>query len=288
MPVKTYPIPDEPALIVEGESKALVIADIHIGIEWDLYSSGFLVPSRLEERMKRIEEYIQQTQPDRIILLGDIKHNVPQISWQERDEIPYFLGKLAGHAPVDLFPGNHDGNMELLLPDEGDVTLHPSRGDVIEDVGYFHGHTWPSPVVASAPLIITAHNHPTVRLTDSLGYAATEQAWLRTHLLTDVIAEHYSKVGISMENSPTKPEVIVVPAFNEICGGVPFNEAGMDELLGPAFSSGAIDVDNAQVYLLDGMQLGKVKDIRKLDVTKKRPPRKRRNKGKKNGGKKCD
>lgn len=287
MPASTYPIPDEPALVVEGESKALVIADIHIGIEWDLYNSGFLVPSRLEERLKRIEEYIRQTHPEHIILLGDIKHNVPQISWQERDEIPYFLGKLSEHAPIDIFPGNHDGNMELLLPEEGEVTLHPSRGDVIEEVGYFHGHTWPSPAVASAPLIITAHNHPTVRLTDSLGYAATEQAWLRTTLLSDVIAEHYGKVGIAMEKPATNPEIIVVPAFNEICGGVPFNEAEEDELLGPAFSSGAIDVDNAEVYLLDGMHLGKVKDIRKLDVTQKRPPRKRR-KNRKSGGEKCD
>jgi hypothetical protein len=285
MPANTYPIPDEPALMVEAESKALVIADIHIGIEWDLYNSGFLVPSHLKERLKRIEGYIRQTRPDRIILLGDIKHNVPRISWQEHDEIPCFLDRLAKHAPVDIFPGNHDGNIELLLPDEGFVNLHPARGDVIEGIGYFHGHTWPSPAVASASLIITAHNHPTVRLTDSLGYAATEQAWLRTTLLSEVIAEHYKKRGIEIEKPDTPPEVIVVPAFNEICGGVPFNEAGKDDLLGPAFSSGAIDVENAEVYLLDGMHLGKVKDIKKLNVTQKRPPRKRRNKQRKQGEK---
>ncbi|MDK2892183.1 metallophosphoesterase [Methanohalophilus sp.] len=284
MPTITYPIPDEPALVVEGDSKALVIADIHIGIEWDLYNSGFLVPSRLEERLKRVEKYIRETRPERIILLGDIKHNVPQISWQERDEIPHFLEKLAKHAPVDIFPGNHDANMELLLPEDGDVTLHSSRGDVIENVGYFHGHTWPSPAVAAAPLIITAHNHPTVRLTDSLGYAATEQAWVRTTMLADVIAEHYAKVGITMEKPSTNPIIIVVPAFNEICGGIPINEAEEGDLLGPAFSSGAIDVDNAEVYLLDGMHLGKVKDIRKLDVTQKRPPRKRRQRRQKTEG----
>lgn len=280
MPVTTSPVPGEAALVVEAESRALVMADIHIGIEWDLYSSGFLVPSGLEKRLERIENCIRQTRPDRIILLGDIKHNVPRISWQERDEIPAFLGRLAEHAPVDLFPGNHDGNMELLLPENCDITLHPSRGDVIEGVGYYHGHTWPSPAVASAPLIIMAHSHPTVQLTDPLGYAATEQVWLRTTLHTDVVAGYYAKTGIDIEKPATEPEVIIIPAFNEICGGVPVNEADSTELPGPVFSSGAIDLDNADVYLLDGMHLGRVKDLRSLAITQKRLPRKKQRKGK--------
>ncbi|WP_318531471.1 hypothetical protein [Methanohalophilus profundi] len=91
MTIDIEPLLDEPALLVKGQSRTLVLSDLHIGIEWDLYNSGFLVPSGLERRLKKIEGYIEQTEPDRIVLLGDIKHNVPQISWQERDEIPMFL-----------------------------------------------------------------------------------------------------------------------------------------------------------------------------------------------------
>jgi len=29
------------------------------------------------------------------------------------------------------------------------------------------------------------------------------------------------------------PEVIIMPAFNELCGGIPFNESIREDLLGP-------------------------------------------------------
>jgi metallophosphoesterase superfamily enzyme len=75
------------------------------------------------------------------------------------------------------------------------------------------------------------------------------------------------------------PEVFIMPAFNELCGGVPFNESTKEDLLGPVFSSGAIELENAEVYLLDGTRLGLLKNIRKLQHTKirKRIGRKRRN-----------
>jgi len=90
MAIEITPIINEPALIVSNSTRALVIADIHLGMEWDLYRSGFSIPSQMDQRLVRIRGYAEQSDPDRIILLGDVKHNVPQISWQERDELPYF------------------------------------------------------------------------------------------------------------------------------------------------------------------------------------------------------
>ncbi|WP_340820815.1 metallophosphoesterase [Methanolobus sp. WCC4] len=277
MTIKIDPIIDEPALVVSNETKALVIADVHLGIEWDLYRSGFSIPSRMKYGLERVLAYIKQVSPDRIILLGDVKHNVPQISWQERDEIPYFLSTLSDHAIVDIFPGNHDGGIEYLLPDDGDINVHPVRGSVIENVGYFHGHTWPDPKLLNAEYIITAHNHPTIRLTDSLGFAMVEQSWIRTRLDLQVLQGHFTSLELSKENGNwNDPELIVVPSFNELCGGVAFNESMHDDLLGPLFSSKGVDIDNAQAYLLDGTQLGKLKNIRKLEESKVRPRRKRK------------
>ena len=113
MPPEITPIIEEPALIVTNTEISLVVADIHLGIEWDLYRSGINLPSQMEERLDRILGYIQANSPDRVILLGDVKHNVPQVSWQEKDEIPRFLETLAEYAHVDIFPGNHDGGIEL-------------------------------------------------------------------------------------------------------------------------------------------------------------------------------
>jgi uncharacterized protein len=61
-----------------------------------------------------------------------------------------------------------------------------------------------------------------------------------------------------------------MPAFNELCGGVPFNESTQEDLLGPAFSSGVIELESAEIYLLDGTRLGIIKNIRKLQHTRVR------------------
>jgi len=61
-----------------------------------------------------------------------------------------------------------------------------------------------------------------------------------------------------------------MPAFNELCGGVPFNESTQEELLGPVFSSGGIKLEASEVYLLDGTRLGLLRNIRKLKHTRVR------------------
>ena len=282
MPIEITPIINEPALIVSNTEKALVIADIHLGIEWDLYKSGFSIPSQMEQRIKRIHRYIKQNHPDRVILLGDIKHNIPQISWQERDEIPYFLESIAKYALIDIFPGNHDGNIDFLLPKDVDITLHSPRGAVLDEVGYFHGHTWPDPKLLSAEYIITAHNHPIIRFTDALGFATVEPAWIRTKLKCDAFEKHFRSIDFSQNGAWGDPQIFIVPAFNELCGGVAFNESLHDDLLGPVFSSEGFDLDNAKAYLQDGTNLGTLKNLRRMEESKRREPRR---KGKKKGTK---
>jgi len=268
MPPEITPILNEPALTVINTETALVIADIHLGIEWDLYRSGINLPSRLDERLGRILRYIEISSPDRLVLLGDVKHNVPQISWQEKDEIPHFLETLAEHAHVDIFPGNHDGGIESLFSGQRDIRVHSVRGAVIDGVGYFHGHTWPAPELLAASHVITAHNHPTVRFTDSFGYSIVEPAWIRTRLNVETLKARFGNLDFENGKDWADPEVFIMPAFNELCGGVPFNESTQEDLLGPVFSSGGIELENAEVYLLDGTRLGRLKNIRKLEHTR--------------------
>jgi putative SbcD/Mre11-related phosphoesterase len=261
--MKVIPILNEPALVVTNTIKALVIADVHLGIEWELYHRGFSIPSQVEKRKKRICDYLETVNPDRIVLLGDIKHNVPRTSWQEKKEVPDFLETIAAYAPVDIVPGNHDGDIEELINEN--VTLHGMRGFVLDGTGYFHGHTWPDAELLSAKNVVMSHNHPTVRLTDSLGHAVSEAVWIRTRFIEDAIREHYGDTIDWMD-----PDVVIMPEFNELCGGIPFNESIREELLGPVFSSHAIELENAVAYLLDGTNLGRIGKIRRLGITKKR------------------
>ncbi len=66
-----------------------------------------------------------------------------------------------------------------------------------------------------------------------------------------------------------------MPAFNELCGGIPFNESIHEELLGPVFAHHAIELEKATAYLLDSTNLGTIGSIRKLGITKVRRNRKR-------------
>jgi len=272
MPAALEPLVDEPCLVVENNIKVLVVADIHLGIEWDLGNSGIVVPSQSNQGLAKIMEYIDALSPERVVLLGDVKHNVPRISWQEREEVPHFLESIAKRTAVDIVPGNHDGDMEFLLQHilPGlEVTLQPARGFVLDNVGYFHGHTWPDPVLLSCDHIVMAHNHPTIRFTDPLGSSSAEPAWIRTRLNYKILEAHFkSKAG---DLPWSDPEVVIMPAFCQLCGGVAFNESLHGDLLGPVFNSGAVELDVAQAYLLDGTRLGKLSDLRKLGITKKRP-----------------
>lgn len=270
MPPEIIPILEEPALTATNTETALVIADIHLGIEWDLYRSGINLPSRMKDRLDRILGYIQTVSPDRVVLLGDIKHNVPQVSWQEKDEIPHFLETLAEYAHVDILPGNHDGGIEFLFSGQKDIKVHSARGAVLDGIGYFHGHTWPAPELLTASHVIVAHNHPTIRFTDTFGYSIVESAWIRTKFKAEAFKERFGNLDFENGYDWADPEVFIMPAFNELCGGVPFNESTQEDLLGPVFSSGGIELENAEVYLLDGTRLGQIRNIRKLQHTKVR------------------
>lgn len=282
MSATVQPLVNEPALIVEDTLRVLVVADIHLGIEWDLQNSGIIVPSQSQKILERILGYTDAAGPDRIVLLGDVKHNIPQISWQERKEVPHFLETIVKEVPLDITPGNHDGDMEYLIrliPDELKVTLQPSKGFVLDGTAYFHGHTWPAPQLLACEHIIMAHNHPTIRFTDPLGLSIAEPAWIRTRMKREPLDEHYRVHGQALPWGD--PEVIIMPAFCELCGGVAFNESLHDDLLGPVFSSEAIDLDRAEAYLLDGTRLGTLSHLRKLHITKKKPSR---NNAKRPGG----
>jgi metallophosphoesterase superfamily enzyme len=180
-------------------------------------------------------------------LLGDIKHNIPSSTIQERSEVNRFLDSIQTYGTLHVLPGNHDGNIDRLLPST--IKLHPSDGFVFEGIGFTHGHRRPNKEVMQCEQVIIAHTHPTVMLTDRLGYRTFEQCWLRCAPLSDKLIEKYPA-------SPTS-QILVMPAFNPLCGGIAVNR---DPLLGP-FGS-LIDVDNADIYLLDGSSLGKVKDLK--------------------------
>ena len=135
-------IENGPALLVEGDRRVLVVADLHMGIESGLERHGVHISSRSAARTDRVIACIEEAEPDLLLLLGDVKHNVPVTSRQEYRELPGTLQAFRDRVPIAVAPGNHDGGIgRFLEPGE----LLPPHGALIDGVGYLHGHTHPAP-----------------------------------------------------------------------------------------------------------------------------------------------
>ena len=239
------PILNEPALFI-GDKKILVVADLHIGIESELRKQGLQIPSQTASMTQRLISLFKKYNPKEIVLLGDIKHNIPSSTIQQRTDVKRFVGKIQSYGIIHILPGNHDGNISKLLSDS--ILIHSSDGFICEDVGLVHGHRWPKKEIMQCKQIIIGHTHPTIMLTDRLGHKTFESCWLRGNLISDKLKERYPE--------SKNPEIILMPAFNPLCGGIAANKGS---IVGPI--GRIMDVKNAQVYLLDGTSLGKVNDV---------------------------
>jgi metallophosphoesterase superfamily enzyme len=197
-----------PALVVSGEERNLVVADLHFGIEADLAAHGLHFRSRSRARLKRLLAIVDRVDPDGLILLGDVKHSIPSLTRQEFFELPRILDTLRDRVPIRVFPGNHDIGIERYLRS---AEICAKEGEVIDGVGYLHGHMYPSPLLAGH-LMIAGHHHPLLSLRDEVGCALQSPAYLRAGL-------NMSALGMPEPEETDKPtRVLFMPAFNEIAG----------------------------------------------------------------------
>ena len=233
---------DGPALVIIGEMRHLIVADLHFGIEADLAAHGMYFKSRSAARLERLQKTIDDAKPDALILLGDIKHSIPSITRQEYYEMPGILDALRDRLPILVFPGNHDVGIERYLR-EGE--LKPKEGAVIDSVGYLHGHTYPDKTLAGH-LMVIGHHHPLLVIRDEVGCALQAPAYVRADL---------DMKGMAMEvpeGCPVPSRVLFVPAFNEIAG------YDIRDILKKPFAplSKFLKKDGAEIILADGTYMG--------------------------------
>lgn len=256
--MKVAPVPDIPALRIRaGGEKIIVVTDLHIGIEWELSQQGISLPSQVPKLREKLLSLVERERADRFILLGDVKHNIPVSSWQEWREIPRLMEELSKRVEVEVIPGNHDGDLPGMLPKS--VRVHDVKGIKLGRAGLVHGHAWPKAELFQVDLLITGHDHPAVEFRDSLGGRIIERAWLRGEINRKKLPK-----SIRDEVGEKLPKFLVIPAFSELVGGVAVNGKLEKSLIGPFFKSGAVPLEKAEVYLLDGTFLGRVRNLRRL------------------------
>ncbi|MDO8874366.1 MAG: metallophosphoesterase [Methanoregula sp.] len=240
-------IGEGPALVIEGGQRMLVVADLHFGIEADLAAHGLHFKSRSEHRLERLHKVIDSTKPDELVLLGDVKHSIPSLTWQEYYELPKILDSLRTRLPLHVFPGNHDIGIERFLH-EGEI--RPKDGAVLDGVGYLHGHMNPSPALAGH-LVVIGHHHPLLSLRDEVGCALQSPAYLRAGINT-------GDPGMEQSGKSSLPSrVLFMPSFNEI--------AGYDilQIIKKPFSplSRLIQKEDTEIILADGTYIGPLRAL---------------------------
>lgn len=274
--------PNPAAMVKTSKTKTLLIADPHLGWEMQLQEKGIHVPSQTPKILNKLNGIITKYVPDRLVILGDVKYTVVSHEFGEWQDIPDFFNKLSGCiGSIAVVRGNHDANLEPLLPEN--IEFLPATGAVIGDVGVFHGHKWPSPALLDCKTLIMGHLHPVVVFCDPTGCKIIRQVWMKAKCDPEAFAKILLKknrvkiVGSVAETlqkhysiKAKAEEIFIMPSFNDFLGGRPINETrprkeiGNEALIGPVLRSEAVDVDDAELYLLDGTFLGTLNQLRQL------------------------
>ncbi len=258
-----------PALVI---GNALVVADIHSGIEERLNRKGSRVSGITCAMREQLVSLISETGPSRLVVLGDAKEEIIGIS----EATMKFYGELSKLVPLTIVKGNHDGGLERLESEglkvkEEEILFEHRQGKAANgktlatkqvSFGLCHGHAWPSEKLMGCDFLVIAHQHAQVELAEKKRrksrlhegayiYSHWEQAWL-------VAEPDPKKLLVKYPRANKGIRLVIVPSFNPLVGA---GKAGSGTGLGPILKNNIFKLKHAKAYRLDGTCLGKLSDL---------------------------
>ncbi|MHA2117366.1 MAG: metallophosphoesterase [Candidatus Thorarchaeota archaeon] len=263
---------EDRALVILTDNKTvLVLSDLHLGFEHELYETkGVSFPSQHNEMLERISALLEKYSFSEIYIVGDVKHTITAHSHFNWSLIPEFMSALADLSPTYVIPGNHDGNLLPLLPRK--ITVVDVHGIVIgedEKVGLVHGHAWPAPNLLSTEILVIGHNHPTLRNVRNVDAPDLDRPDRRRYagvipvVLKSKLDKNCVRRGIGvLENLEDKTgTLITLPSFNKMFAGLQVNTPKA-QFHGPVFENQCANLLDSEIYSTSGVYLGTVKALR--------------------------
>lgn len=265
---------DDRALILcFDEFTSLVVADLHLGFESELLQrKGVAFPMQHPIMLRRLKILIEKYDVNKLYIIGDVKHTLNADCKYNWEHVPEFLVSLQSMIDLLIIPGNHDGNLEALMP--RNLKLEDVRGQIINNgntsVGLFHGHAWPSLEVLSAKILVIGHNHPTIHRYKMVSAPEVERPNRKRFggiipvILKSEIDKNCVRQCINTEiNENDRFGILIsLPSFNELFSGISVNKS-KSGLYGPIFENNCVNFLSSEVYSIDEIYLGTVESIRK-------------------------
>ncbi len=216
---------------------ALVISDIHLGLEYVLANKGIYVPRmQYKKAMERMEKILEEISSKTLIINGDLKHEFSETSYHEYKEVSDFLSYLKRNFErIILIKGNHDNYIERVTKKFG---IEVYKEFIFGDYYFTHGHRIFENYNRNYRWIIIGHEHPAITLIDDIGSKTKYKCFL---------------VGLN---------VIVLPSMSYYSYGTDLNLVPKDELLSPILKE--FDIYEFNTYIIEEdliLNFGKLKHL---------------------------
>ncbi len=241
----------------------VIISDLHIGIEKELSKRGVNIP--LNWTIQKINNILKKGQ--NLIIGGDAKHvitsrvtNTPTPNQLNLQTLRQLLEKI-NCDKIIIVKGNHDTQIEKIESRRIKIVKELFLREKGKTYAVIHGHTWPSEKALQTDYLIISHEHPGIEFNGDYNYKWREKAWI------------IGKVKKNPEKGSTgKQLIIIMPSFSDFTGMNAFNqpknqiEAGhKPPSLSPILKH-FVNIDECEAILLNGLNLGKIKNLKKLSV----------------------
>ncbi|MEN1728463.1 MAG: ligase-associated DNA damage response endonuclease PdeM [Pseudomonadota bacterium] len=172
------------------DQSALLVADVHLGKDQVFRRQGLAVPAGvLQQDLDRLDLLLEETEAERLIILGDWIHAPPHVDDDWPDQIGHWRADRSD-IEIDLVLGNHDRDLALWLH-QWQIDGHE---EVLEVDGVLLMHEWRPRLPAPG---LSGHLHPGARLK-----TRREQLMLPAFLLDETAGREH----------------LVLPAFGRFTG----------------------------------------------------------------------
>lgn len=199
------------------EERTVVIADLHIGYESALEAEGIHIP-RIQTKtvISSLSKLVDKYEPDRLVILGDLKHEFSRNLGQEMKDVRKVLDSVSDRVDIVLVKGNHDNYVENIVSRiQVPVVNHYKAAGIT----FVHGH-----LPCSERPLVMGHEHPSIKIVDRVG------AYLKLpcHALL------------------RRERILVLPAYSPLASGTDLTGVDADDCLSPILKEA--DIRSSEIF----------------------------------------